>query len=209
MGDTSNTEDVIDSREIIERIEELEDACKPWAAGYGSDTAGTYSDRETFATWEEARAWLLAEADDARDENTREQEDNTDPDAAATMYGGLIDAIGAAAVGALFESVIGTGNYRWFIEAAEVDADEAAELAELREVAKQGEDYASEWSDGATLIRESYFEEYAQELAAEIGAIKKNAAWPLNHIDWEAAAEALKVDYIEIDHGGIAYLVRQ
>ena len=39
-----------------------------------------------------------------------------------------------------------------------------------------------------TLIRDSYFEDYAQELADDIGAINSDATWPNNCIDWERAA---------------------
>src|SRR5690348_3824626 len=51
---------------------------------------------------------------------------------------------------------------------------------------------ASEWKDGATLIRESYFAEYAQELMQDIGALPKDI--PGLVIDWEATAENLLVD---------------
>lgn len=60
-----------------------------------------------------------------------------------------------------------------------------------------------------TLVRDSYFETYAQELAEDIGAIDPNATWPLNRIDWAAAAEDLKVDYNEITVDGIDYYIRQ
>lgn len=46
-----------------------------------------------------------------------------------------------------------------------------------------------------TLIRESYFREYAQDLAEDIGAVNPNASWPNNCIDWDLAARELKYDY--------------
>lgn len=58
------------------------------------------------------------------------------------------------------------------------------------------------------LISESYFKEYAQELAEDIGAVNRNADWPNNCIDWDAAAEQLKMDYTEVDFDGKAYWIR-
>lgn len=34
-----------------------------------------------------------------------------------------------------------------------------------------------------TLVSESYFKDYAQEMAENVGAISRNEQWPLNHID--------------------------
>jgi hypothetical protein len=59
-----------------------------------------------------------------------------------------------------------------------------------------------------TMIAEQDFEAYAQELAEDIGAIDRNANWPLNHIDWEAAANELKQDYMSVEFDGETYLVR-
>lgn len=81
------------------------------------------------------------------------------------------------------------------------------ELADLKALAEQCED-APDWLYGATLIRESYFESYAQELAEDIGAINSDAQWPTCHIDWKAAAEALKMDYSEVEFDGVTYLIR-
>jgi hypothetical protein len=68
--------------------------------------------------------------------------------------------------------------------------------------------YTSEWYDGAQIIEDRYFEDYARELAEDIGAIDKNAAWPLSFIDWEAASDALKIDYSEINFDGRSYWIR-
>ena len=40
-------------------------------------------------------------------------------------------------------------------------------------------------------------EEFAQEMAEEIGAIDEKAGWPNNCIDWERAARELMYDYSE------------
>lgn len=59
-----------------------------------------------------------------------------------------------------------------------------------------------------SLIRQTYFQDYAQELAEDIGAIDKNAGWPLGYIDWEAAADALLMDYTSTEFEGITYYYR-
>jgi hypothetical protein len=58
------------------------------------------------------------------------------------------------------------------------------------------------------MIRDSYFTEYAQELADDIGAIDKNATWPLNCIDWEQASDELLNDYSEVTVNDITYYFR-
>lgn len=42
-------------------------------------------------------------------------------------------------------------------------------------------------------------EEFAQDMAENIGAIDRNASWPNNCIDWEHAASELMYDYSEQD----------
>ena len=63
----------------------------------------------------------------------------------------------------------------------------------------------AEWRHGETLVRESYFEDYARQLAEEVGAISGEEKWPLTCIDWEQAAEELKQDYTSADFDGVTY----
>jgi hypothetical protein len=81
------------------------------------------------------------------------------------------------------------------------------ELWPLMKLAEQGEGYG-DWDSGETLIRDSYFEEYAKELAKDIGSVSGDEKWPLNHIAWEDAADELKTDYTELDFDGVAYQMR-
>lgn len=90
----------------------------------------------------------------------------------------------------------------------EWDDDNHDELEVLRKVNAQGEDYVPDWTYGETLISEGHFTEYARELAHDIGAVQGARGWPLNHIDWEAAADELRRDYAEIDIGGKTYQAR-
>jgi len=49
---------------------------------------------------------------------------------------------------------------------------------------------------------------WAQDYADTIGAIKLGIDWPYNHIDWEAAANELKQDFIEVNFGDETYFGR-
>lgn len=89
-----------------------------------------------------------------------------------------------------------------------LDEDEVAELAALTALAEQSAGYASDWEYGETLIRDSYFEDYAREMASDIGAIDPNASWPQSCIDWEQAARELQMDYTSVDFDGVTYWVR-
>lgn len=88
-----------------------------------------------------------------------------------------------------------------------LDQDEANELESLRKLAEQGENW-DDWNYGVTLIRETYFEEHARQLASDLGMVVEDAAWPACHIDWEAAADALRVDYGTVEYEGVTYYAR-
>jgi len=155
MADPRNTDDIIDSRDVIARIEELE------------------SEREALAeAAHEACSELREEADEDRMADLAETAEKAQDEL--------------------------TG---W-------DEDEGQELAALKALADDADGYCSDWAHGATLIRDSYFTEYAEELAGDIGAIDANAGWPARHIDWEAAADELKQDYTSVDFDGETYWMR-
>lgn len=86
---------------------------------------------------------------------------------------------------------------------AEVDPEDRPETEQpwIEALKQELADYWDEVQlrDGLTLIHDRYFTEYARELAKDIGAIERKANWPLNHIDWKAAADELKHDYTEVD----------
>jgi len=85
---------------------------------------------------------------------------------------------------------------------------EREELKMLRDFRSELEGYC-DWTHGETLIEESYRQTYAEQLAEDIGAIDKNANWPLSHIDWEAATEELfRFDYTSADIDGSTYYAR-
>lgn len=89
-----------------------------------------------------------------------------------------------------------------------LDEDERGELVALKDLALDGETNVPDWPYGETLIRDDYFVTYAQQLADDIGATNSDQGWPLGFIDWDAAADALKMDYTELDFDGVTYWAR-
>ena len=89
----------------------------------------------------------------------------------------------------------------------ERDEEETAELKTLKELEEEASGCA-DWKYGETLIRESHFEDYARELAEDIGALEGCDKWPANCIDWERAARKLQMDYSSVEFDGITYYIR-
>lgn len=87
------------------------------------------------------------------------------------------------------------------------DESETEELRALRALAEEASG-SPDWQYGETLIRDSYFREYAQELAEDIGVIDRNARWPTRCIDWEQAASELQQDYFSVEFDGVSYWIR-
>lgn len=69
------------------------------------------------------------------------------------------------------------------------------------------EQWGGDWYP-VTLIRDSHFENYAQELAEDCGLVNVDAKWPNNCIDWEKAARELQWDYSTVDFGETTYWYR-
>jgi antirestriction protein len=90
----------------------------------------------------------------------------------------------------------------------ELTEDEFLELDILEDIEKQASQYISDWRYGETFITEDSFEDYAREMADSLGTITGNESWPLNHIDWEAAANELRHDYTNFTFDGVEYLAR-
>ncbi len=152
-----NYQDIIDSRDIIDRIEELQGA----------------------------RQMLV---------------DSLDESIACCEYHGTKESDDLPEAAELRDSR--TALAAWD------DSDDSKELADLIAMQDEAEGYAPDWKYGCALIRESYFQTYAQELAEDIGAIDRNASWPNTCIDWEQAARELAMDYTEASFGGVTYLIR-
>ena len=169
----SNTDKVIDSRDIIARVAELRSE-----ADDAIEAAKTA--RERIAEIEKEK--LEIDDDDAAEEALEEE--------------------AAELEASIWKAEDGTE----LTDA--MDEDDYTELKALEALTEEAESATSEWHDGATLIHADYFADYAKELAEDIGAIDRDAEWPLNHIDWEAAADELLQDYSTVDFDGQDYYVR-
>lgn len=87
--------------------------------------------------------------------------------------------------------------------------DQATEHLALTRIVETINAYGGDSAeDGVTLIRDSYFTEYAQQLAEDIGAIESEAKWPAYCIDWEWAAKELRHDYTALSFDGVTYWFR-
>ena len=93
-----------------------------------------------------------------------------------------------------------------------LDKSELEELDKLRALASEGES-SPDWPYGEQLIAESYFTQYIEELINDCYEMPKefnSGNWPYRHmtIDYEAAANEAKIDYMEVDFDGVAFLIR-
>lgn len=79
----------------------------------------------------------------------------------------------------------------------------------LSELACYGrdEEFDGDWYP-LELVADSYFQEYAQNLAEDCDMVDTNARWPMNCIDWEQAARELQMDYSYILIHDSAYWYR-
>ncbi|MCD9228627.1 hypothetical protein ACPPTR_09010 [Ralstonia pseudosolanacearum] len=171
-----NTEDIIDSRDVIARVEELED---------------TFRD---LLEQVQAQGWTIYQTNG--DQWNAVRENDTGPDAPHHVFDHDVEAIAFAAQQS----------------GVDVDVDEVSELYTLRALVEQCEGYG-DWGHGETLIRESYFVEYIEELIDDCYSLPKELTsgnWPYRHItiDYEAAAEEAKVDYTEVVFDGETYFLR-
>lgn len=90
--------------------------------------------------------------------------------------------------------------------------DEQNELDALKALAEEASD-SPDWNYGEALIREDAFTNYIEELINDCYEMPKemnSGDWPYRHmsIDYDAAAEEAKADYMEVDFGGETYLIR-
>lgn len=182
-------EDIIDSRDIIKRFEELD--------------AERDTNLETLAEHKERITELeaLKEKDDFQGNENAGPDDEIWTEKLADELVRLKGATWTAVIDPLAPD--GTE----YAESPDWDEDTVIEWAKLKAINDEGEGYG-DWRHGETLIRDSYFEKYAQELAEDIGVIKPDLNWPYDCIDWEKAADQLKQDYSSIEIEGDTYWMR-
>jgi hypothetical protein len=164
-----NNQDIMDSRDIIARIEELEsdrDSLVETIDEAESEVEAITASRVHYVDADHLRE-ITAELDTAKDKLTSAKKDLED----------------------------------W------KDSYDGQELEELTALAEEASS-SPDWSYGETLIRDSYFTEYAQELAEDVCEMPKDIKWPYTCIDWDQAASELKMDYMAVDFDGVTYWIR-
>lgn len=140
--DIDNSQDILDSRDIIARIEELEE--------YRNDLF-------------EEKGWTVGE-------------------------------------------IQPTENGDWL---EWVHSEECTELSLLLDLQDELEGYCDDWRYGVTLIRDSYWPDYAEELCKDLGYLQNDLPdFIKDNIDWEKVAEDLQVDYTSADFDGVTYWAR-
>jgi hypothetical protein len=197
----------LDSREIEERIEELESIRLKWSAGWNMPGYMPDSDPATFTDWESARDYIANEMAEAAS-NIEDDSDESKLEERAEL-----EAASAKLEESDDESEYGEtiGEYHYWITEAEPgqfeDEDDAKEFKAWTELREDCAGYG--WSSGIHLIADSAFQDYAEEFASDIGAISPNASWPNNYIDWERAALELQSDYTSTEIDGETYWYRE
>ena len=170
MKTISNTDNVIDSRDIIERIDQL---------------TGDFQD-------------LVDDIEAAETADAREM-----------AFVALSDWLGDVDVTdelKALEDITFDAISDW------AESDDAHELKALLALADEA-DCSPGWSYGGTLIHEDYFTEYIEDLINDCYELPKefnSGGWPWCHmtIDYEAAADEAKQDYIEVTFDGQTYYIR-
>ncbi len=158
--------DIFDSRDFIERMEELRSELDALV----SDMQNAENGEDKAAATEALESWL-------------------------GLASGSLDVDDIESFTGTTEQVKEWGR-----------SDDAEELAAMEAFAADASGVA-DWTHGETFIREDYFEDYARQLADDLGSLRETD-WPHNHIDWKAAADELRQDYSEFDFDGTAYYAR-
>ena len=182
----SNADDVIDSRDVIERIEELVDEIEALTDAFEE---------------------LVDDCiDGATDASTLSQvcnhyRSNPGEELARDVLNDYLEENPESALASARRAIV------------EWNDDNADELRDLRALASEAEGYADDWKHGETLIRESYFEDHIRELVDDCYTMPEgfnSGEWPWRHMtmDWKAAADEARQDYSEVEFGDVTYLIR-
>jgi len=173
-GDTeiNSSEQIIDSRDVIERIAYLED--------------------ELQSGYEDFKEEFRDDYDDYVDAYTGDMEDMLDFEDWAEKSPKIKS----------FDD--------WKSDQEELSGQYSDEVEELNKLqALEDECNWGDWKYGTPLIRDDYFEDYAQELAEDCGDYdSRNVRWPYTCIDWKMAADELKMDYTSVEFDGETFWLR-
>lgn len=187
--------DIFDSRDVMDRFEELDAELTDLHSAV--DAAA-----EVVAQWQEAldKAKGIA-ADRERDYNNLKSDDDATDEALDGYAKDMEDA--EYEVERLERELAENEESLKDAERALEEWTDYEEWDAIRKFKEEAEGYG-DWDYGETFIADSYFEDYARELAEDTsGRAIRDAEWPMNCIDWEAAAEQLKADYTSYELPGI------
>ena len=84
-------------------------------------------------------------------------------------------------------------------EDAVLDDEDQAEFNSLTKLLAEVDNY-----DCETLVRDSYFAQYVQELCEDCGDVPANLPYYIV-IDWAATAENMRIDYTAFEFDGVTY----
>ena len=205
MSDFTNADDVIDVRDIISRVEELREQRTPrFVAGWNMPGYMPDSEPAEFDNAEDAKRYILDEIA-SHAENTTNEDDAETLTAFAEDVNLESDEFSAQCLNYVY----------WVTEEGGIglDDEETEELETLENLLEEikgcggDEQWNGDWYP-ITLIRDSYFEDYAKELAEECGLVNTSANWPNNCIDWKKASRELQWDYSTVDFGDVTYWYR-
>jgi hypothetical protein len=102
-----------------------------------------------------------------------------------------------------YEALIGMRD-----DGEDLDDSDQEYIEAVEELGEQIDLECSAQNEPVLILEGKAFEDYARDLAEDIGAIDRQAGWPADYIDWEAAADALAMDYTSVEFGGFDYLTR-
>ena len=200
MRTPNNNEKIIDSRDVIDRIEELNEERKSL-----EDELNELNEKNKV--FEDILTAVLERASELCGKDVGD----------FGGAGGLVDYIVAGweedEYGALAAEITEASEALTDLSEAIQEAAEALanwdefnqeELKSLQSLEAAG---LPDWKFGTTLVRDSYFTEHAVNEADSIFGIEFNQ-WPYTCIDWEQAATELQQDYTQVDFDGVTYWAR-
>ena len=210
MSTISNTDDMIDSRDVIAALEEIEEnGFAAYQAGWNMTGCLCDSEPMYFSEFEEAKNSIL--------EYLQMEADSTENEKLAEEIESYIQDINLESGD--FSVFVEPLNYWYWVSVSDdsdsplddnglpLVADDLREYQALKEFASEFEDYCEDYRYGAGAIHEDYFTEYCMDMLADIGDLPAEIPDYIV-IDKDATAEKLKVDYTEIDFDGQTYFVR-
>jgi len=198
----NNTDSVIDSRDIIARIEELEgEKVEQWVAGYNMPGYMPDNEPAVFESFDDAKSYILETLENYIDDVAEGNPESTRILDWREMY----ENIKTAEEGDF--SFVGGGMCFFATQGEDIltDKDDAEELRILSELAEECESLTSEFQHGETLIHRDYFETCMDEMVEDRYTLPKDMpSWMSIVLDYDA----LEQDYSSVDFDGQEYLIR-